>query len=451
MSLSSLLSIARSALLAQQRAMEVTGHNVANAQTPGYSRQRLLLRTDAPQITPQGMVGRGVTSEGVRRSRDQFYDASYRRESGLFSQSSTLYDGLKQIEDAMGEPSDTGLSATMDKLFHSFADLANDPASPANRDLVWQSGNRLSQQLNQLDQRLSAASSDALVRVQGEAVAANDLLRQIAKLNQQILSAGGDAAPDLQDARDNAIDQLSQKLSIHVVSNADGTLSVFGEASTLVDGITATQLTVTGLGSTVTIQDDAGTVIGAPGSAMGALMEITNVRVPAVRAQLDQLANALVTQVNTLHRTGYTSGGTTNNDFFDPTGVTASSIRLTAALRTSSAAVAASGSAGAGDGTIAQKIADLASSPIGTLAGRTFRDFYSGVANDVGQAVQSSGADLDAQQTLVDAADQRRAAVSGVSVDEEMVNLVAQQQAYGAAAKLITTADEMVRVLLETI
>lgn len=450
MSLLSLLSIARSALLTQKRAMEVTAHNVANAQTPGYSRQRLSLRTEDSLYTPQGSIGRGVTADGVRRSRDLFYDATFRRESGLFSQSSTLFDGLKQIEGAMSEPSELGLSATLDKMFHAFADLANDPASPANRDLAWQAANRLTQQMNQLDRRINDVAGDARLRLQGQAGEANELLRRIADLNRRILGGGGNAATDLQDARDSAIDRLSELMSVKVLGHDDGTVTLLGEGTTLVDRINATQLSVSGSGSNVSIQDAAGGTIAAPGGSMGALIEITNVRVPAIRAQLDQLAAALVAQVNAVHRTGYTAAGATNTDFFDPAGVTAGTIRLAAPVLASSAAIAAGATNRAGDGAIAQLLAELAETAIGSLSGRTFREHYAGVATGVGLSVQGLGADADVQLALVDQADQRRTAVSGVSVDEEMVNLLAQQQAYGAAAKLISAADEMFRVLLES-
>ncbi|HUK64035.1 MAG TPA: flagellar hook-associated protein FlgK, partial [Dongiaceae bacterium] len=316
---------------------------------------------------------------------------------------------------------------------------------------VWQTGDRLAQQLNQLDTRVSNASSDAVTRLQGDATEVNGLLNRIADLNKQILASGGNSATDLQDARDTAIDQLSAKLSVKVISHDDGTVTVLGEGSTLVDRFSATQLTVTNSGSGVTVQDSSGVTLTVPGGSMGGLLEFTNVRVPAMRGQLNQLAAAIVSQVNTIHRTGYTPTGTTNTDFFDPAGVTAGTIRLAAPVQASSAAIAAGGTNHAGDGTVAQQLADLASSAIPALSGRTFRDYYSGVATDLGTAVQSTGADADVQQTLVDQADQRRSAVSGVSVDEEMVNLIAQQQAYGAAAKLVTTADQMIQTLLNSI
>ena len=451
MSLSSLLSIARTALLTHKRAMEVTAHNVANAQTPGYSRQRLQLHTLEPVRTPEGLIGRGVTAETVSRSRDQFYDAAFRRENGSFSRASTLRDGLSQVEDAIGEPSDVGLSASLDRMFHAFSDLANDPSSPAGRDQVVRAGDRLAKQLNQLDLRLATASSDAYSRLQGQTQQANELLKRIADLNRNILASGGDAAVDLQDSRDNAIDALSELMTVNVFRHDDGTVSVVGDGASLVDRVNATTLSLTGSGSAIALVDAGGATLGSVGGSMGGALEFIDRSVPGIKAQLDQLASSLVAQVNAVHRRGYTAAGATNTDFFDPSRITAGAIKLTDAILNSSAAVAAGGTNLTGDGTVALQLSQLGSTTVAALGGRTFRDYFSGLAAGVGQSVQGASADADVQQSLVDQADQRRTAVSGVSVDEEMVNLMSQQQAYGAAAKIITIAEEMMKVLLDTI
>ena len=191
MSLASLLSIARSALLAQQRAMSVTAHNVANANTQGYSRQRLDLVAAAPEITPTGLVGRGVTEAGIRRVRDDFFDARYRSESGLLGDSTAMGNFLGQVESAIQEPSDNGLAASLDGLFSSFSDLANNPTNSTSRALVQQAGRRFVQQLHQLDATVHQVADDALTKMRDQVTQANDLARRIGELNQQILSTGG--------------------------------------------------------------------------------------------------------------------------------------------------------------------------------------------------------------------------------------------------------------------
>lgn len=451
MSLSSLLSIARSALLTHKRAMEITANNVANAQTPGYSRQRLELKQQGAVWTADGLLGRGVTSGAVTRARDQFYDASFRRENGLFSQSSTLRDGLRQIEDAIGEPSSVGLSAAMDRLFHSFSDLSNDPASPAARDLVVRAGDQFATQMNQLDTRVLTAGSDAQARLDAEVKQANELLRQIANLNRDILAAGGSGAVDLQDQRDVAIDALSQMMTVRVVKHDDGTVTVMGEDANLVDRVIPTQLSMTGASPALGIVDSGGVSLARIGGSMGGALEIINKVVPDLRTQLDALAENIVTEMNAIHRNGFTATGATYTDFFDASQLTAGSMQLASPIRLSSNNVAAGGTARPGDGSIALQLAQLGSAGIGGLGGRTFRDYYSGVAAGVGLAVDGASRDADVQQALMDQADQQRNAVSGVSVDEEMVNLISQQQAFGAAAKIVTIADDMMKTILQTI
>ena len=163
------------------------------------------------------------------------------------------------------------------------------------------------------------------------------------------------------------------------------------------------------------------------GGSLAALGERTQVRRPAVRAKLDQLAQALVTEVNSRHRAGYTLGGSTNVDFFDPAGVTAGSIQLSAALQTSSDNIAAASVNAPGDAGVALQLAALGSVGIASLGGSTMREHYVTLAAQVGLDVKNAEGDMDAQATLVDRADESRQAVSGVNVEEEMVALIGQQ------------------------
>jgi flagellar hook-associated protein 1 FlgK len=162
-------------------------------------------------------------------------------------------------------------------------------------------------------------------------------------------------------------------------------------------------------------------------------------------------AGALVTEVNAIHRTGYTPGGATNTDFFDPAGTTAGTLALTAPIAASATNIAAGATNAPGDGSIALQIAGLAGTGVLSLAGKSLREFYVEIAAGVGLEVRNAMEDADTQQELVDYADLRRSSVSGVSVEEEMVALIAQQQAYSAAARLVRVADEMMQDLMNTI
>jgi flagellar hook-associated protein 1 FlgK len=454
MSLSSLLSIARSALLAQQRAMSVTAHNVANANTLGYSRQRLDLTAAQPESTPMGLVGRGVTEAGIRRVRDTFFDARYRSESGLLGDSSAMKDFLGQVESAVQEPSDNGLAASLDGLFNSFSDLANNPTNSTSRALVQQAGRRFVQQLHQLDATVHQVGDDALTKMRDQVAQANDLARRIGELNQQILSTGGPNgnAPDLQDQRDLLVDQLSGLIGVHVLKREDGTIGVAAGDTILVDGANVQSLAVQALaGGGFGLTTAGGGTVDPKSGSLRALSELTTTTLPGIEQQLDSLARALVTTVNAIHRTGYTLTGTTGTDFFDPAGVTAQSIALAPAIAASGDAIAAGGTVAPGDNSIAQQLAGLATTGIAALGGKSLRDYYIDLSGSVGAGVSAASQNADAYQTMVDQADTNRTSVSGVSVDEEMVALISQQQAYSAAARIVKVADTKMQSVLDMI
>ncbi len=246
MSLASLLSIARSALTTHQRAIDVTGHNIANASTPGYTRQRLAIVAETPFRTPLGTVGRGVTDQGVFAERNVFLDATVRREQGNLGRSDTLRDMLGQVEAVFGEPSESGLGATIDAFFSAFSDLANDPSSLAARSVVRQAGSSLIQQVGLIAGRLTDLATDTTTRTEGTVSQVNALALQIADLNRAIVVEGGPnrTAPDLEDQRGQLLDELSTMVQVRVIDRTDGTVGVIAGDTLLVDGKFAQQLEV---------------------------------------------------------------------------------------------------------------------------------------------------------------------------------------------------------------
>ena len=451
MSLVSLLGIARSALMTQSRAMNVTAHNVANAQTPGYSRQRLDVLAATPMWTALGTVGRGVTDAGINRARADFHDAATRRESGLLGHASTLHDLLGQVEGAFGEPSETGLGAALDALFGAFADLANDPSSPVGREMVRLAADRVVRQLRGLDDAVAQAATDALAQARGALADVNTLTAQIADLNVQIRAAGG-RAPDLEDQRGVLLDRLAELVAVRVVPHDDGTVTVLAGGRLVVDAGVSRELELQSAGGSIAVGAVGGGAPIDPGTGtLGGLLELLNQHLPDLRAELDTLAASLVTEVNALHRAGVTPAGATGTDFFDPAGVTAGTIALTAAVAADGGAIAAGATAAAGDGAIALQLAGLGSTGLASLGGGTLREQYVTLASSLGLAVRTADQQVTTHQALLDQAQARRESVRGVSVDEEMVDLIAQQQAYAAAAHLVQVADEMVQTLLEIV
>jgi flagellar hook-associated protein 1 FlgK len=454
MSLTSLLSIARSALAIQQRSVDVASHNIANASTEGYRRQRLEISTAEPLRTPLGTLGRGVTSDGITRARDQFLDSSFRQESGLQGRFDTMKQLLGTVEGIVDDTDGRGLGGGLDELLNAFSDLANDPSNAAARTLVRESAQALVERFHGAAARLNGVSQDVLARMQDATTEANNFGTQIADLNRQIVaSAKGVGAPDLEDRRDQLIDQLSQLVDVQVVQHANHSVGIVAGGALLVDGVQHATLEVRSLatgGYGVGVAGTSATVAVASGR-LKALRDLSATTIPALKRQLDGFASAVVSEVNAVHRTGTTVGGVSNTDFFDASGLTADNIALAAPIRQSVAAIAAGTTGSPGDGSIALKLAALRSTGVASGQGQTLGEVFRGVVTTVATLTRVAEQGSASQDTLVASVVAQRSSVSDVSVDEEMISLIRGQQAYAAASKIVTAADEMMQSILDMV
>ncbi len=454
MSINSILSIARSALTMYQRSVDVASHNIANASTEGYRRQRLELTELDPLRTPQGTIGRGVTSDGIQRARDTFLDASYRQESGLQGRFDTTHQLLSGVESIFDESNGGGLGAGLDALLGAFSDLANDPSSTTARSLVVQSAQSLTQQFQSAADRLATINSDVLQRMQSAVSDVNNYGAQIADLNRQIVAAAkGVSAPDLEDKRDLLIDRLSQLVDVQVIEHADHGAAVVAGGALLVDGAQHGNLEVRslagggyGLGSA-----DSQSLIRLSSGSLKGLSDLSASTLPGIQRQLDQFASAVVQEVNAVHRAGTTTGGATGVDFFDPAGLTASSISVAPPIRQSVANIATGTTGSPGDGSIALRLAQLRSTPAQSAGGQTLGEFYGGVVTSVAVLTRAAEQGSSSQEALVANVQAQRSSATEVSIDEEMVSLIKGQQAFAAASKIVNAADEMMQSILDMV
>lgn len=455
MALSNLMSIARTALLTHQRSLDVTGHNIANANTPGFTRQQLLIQAEEPLRSPLGAIGRGIRAVGITSARDAFLDAAFRRERGAFAQSDTLRSMLQRVEDVFQEPGENGLGATLDALFAAFSDLADRPASGAARVGVRQAASQLALQLNNADARLQAEEAAIGGEFRSTVARVNQIAQQVAVLNRQIVAAGSPprSAPDLVDAREGLIDELSGLIGVRTLPRPDGSVGVVAGDVLLVDGGFAQALeaqVLPGGGMAATVQ--GGTRIISPVSgALRALGELSTDGVRSVRVELDRLASQLVTSINALHASGTNPAGDTGVPFFDPAGLTAGSIRLSAQVTGSVDQIAAGTTGASGDNAVALGLAALRDIASAGLNGQTPGAFFVSLVNTVGLIVRDADQGARTAEVVLANVTAQRASASGVSTDEEMVNLIAQQQAFSAAARLVTVADEVMQDVLRMV
>ncbi len=486
MSLGNLLSIASGALKAHQRAIGTIGHNVANAQTPGYSRQQVGLTAATPQTLGYMLqMGRGVDVSGINRVRDAFYDTSWRQEAGTGARFDALRQSLEQVSGVLGEPSDVGITAALDALIDSFQTLASNPADPTARAVVMANATVLTDRFRSIDTRLEGITQNVVAGLRQATTEANGMLAEVDALNTQIRQMGGNA-PDLLDRRDVFLDRLSQTFDIRVVGRDAGTVDVLlGGIQLVSSGGGAQPLSIGGTGPyQLQLGDPPAAIVPKSGSLKGLLDAADTIgvrgtsltRATGLRGQLDDLALGIVSAVNQIHSdydpalkplqptlTPAPAPLRAIGPFFNPAGVTAASISLDPGIQADPTQIASGWSTGPGDNSIALRLGELRylAVPIPGATGATANspavaagpvaalgDYYTGVVAALGVVTQDAGNRAAAQGVLVGNITAQRQAVSGVNIDEEMVALIQHQQAYAAAARLVQAADEMLRELI---
>ena len=474
-----LFSIARSALITQQRVLDTVSQNIANAETPGYSRQEDIVTATNPIQMPWGMMGTGVSATSIVRKRDLLLDDQFRNASGDAGKSDLRRDALTNVQNIFGEPSDSGMSNALDQFWNSWSDLASNPGGNSERAVVQQRGDQIAHLFNNFSSGLSDQRNANLNKLSTTVDEINGLANNVAKLNGQIKASevSGSQAADLRDQRDTLIDQLASKTGGRVIVQNDGTSSVIVGNSTLVDGVTARQLKLSLIPITpppatpspdipVRISlGDSPDALKPLGGQLASMVDVLNNDIPQLRGRLDALASQFVSTVNTAHSQGFvftnnTIPGTAAGNFFDAgtlaAPVTAVSIKLDAGVANDINKIAASKDPNAPlDNQMATQLAGLRTnnttvsytSTTGLETG-SFLGFFRSTVTRLGLAVSNATDDATVADTLVKQADNRRLSVSGVNTDEELIKMVRVQQAYVAATKLIKTADEMMQTIL---
>jgi flagellar hook-associated protein 1 FlgK len=545
------LELARRALESQQAAIDITGHNIANTNTAGYSRQITNLQQTIPLTVPSMghnlSVGTGVTVGSIERARDIFVDRQYRWENSKQQYWAARQDTLVKIEGLLNEPSDNSLHTDMDKFWNAWSDLSKNPENMGARSVVLERAASLADTLHHIDQQITEMqkSLDTSVRVQVNQI--NMFAKQIQDLNMQIKRAevSGDNPNDLKDKRDAIVDELSQLVNVRVVENRDPEFKdrvvniykvYIGDDNTpnqiLVDDTVPYQLETDPASAGTSGLDFAQVkwAEGHPlagdtlqlGEGLGKLSANLQMRgsnydydinddgildegkdkayLSNLRKKYDDLAAGLAIAVNAIHESGKATGITyldpsgppptpptltytadptsydpADYDPYDPavaklippfftaddgtisTKITAANIKVNTVL-TKNSWMIATGKSFPGDGEIAMDIstlssgwaalADAVTTTPPPLQATSFGDFYGAAIAEMGVDVQQADRMKEGQDVLVNHMFAQRENVSGVSLDEEMANLVRFQKSYSAAARIVTMMDDMLDTLV---
>ncbi len=460
MGLSIGLDTAISGLRAMQLAIDTAAHNVANADTQGYSRQEVVFRAIPPvqdrnsaPNAPLRMLGMGVDSGRIRRLRDTLLDVQYRDAHRIHEQYHAEATALGQAEVILNEPSDQGLQQLMAGFFNTFRDLTSRPESIAARAAAVEQGATLAASFNRAGQMLVSQRSDLDASIEVKVTEINKLAGELAELNKQIrmASVSGVSANDLMDRRDVVLDELAGLAGVTVQNGADDTVDVYLGARALVSGTTVDALAAVpdplnaNLRQVVWASDSAAS--GITSGEIAGILKSRDVHVTGLLNALDELAQAIIAGVNAHHQNGTGLDGTTGLDFFTGTG--ALDVAVNQTLRDEPGKLGIADAIDEpGNANTARLIAGVQNELLLGGGTTTVEDFYRATVATLGVNSQQAMLQRDNQDLLARHIDTARQSVMGVSLDEEMTNLMKGQHAYQAVAKVISTVDEILDTLI---
>ena len=448
-----ILQLGKRTLQANQYAQNVVGNNIANVNTPGYTRQRVRLTPGTSVDSPYGKIGSGVNIEGIERMRDNFTDQIFRNSSSNLNRWETTDLILQRTDAAFTEEDGSGIGSMIDRFFNSWYDLSNDPESKQARVAVREAGLSLSSTMNRMAHYVRDQRVDANAQVESVVGRINGLISKIADLNAKIPGVKDFSitrSSELMDQRDRLIDDLSQLVDVRVSDSGKIGLNVYIGSINVVSGGNALEIEMNSDDSNGVPVTEL-TVLGSfplkvTNGELAGLIELRDEILPAYSNDLDRLAQGIVEQVNTYHSAGYAADGSTGINFFDNQFITGESMRLSSDIINNVDNIAPAAQDAAGDNTQALLIAGLKDTP--TMDGSSIRDFYGQIINQVGEDGYLARVNVQNYEIMQSQASLQRDAMIGISLDEEMVEMIKYEQAYQAAARVINTADTMIETLL---
>ncbi len=456
-----LLKLGTRSLQVQGTGVEVAGQNLANVNNPAYARQRIAIQSSPSIDRPHGPQGTGAEIVGIEQIRNALVDRQINSEISVGSSLEAHRGVLKYAQASLGEfldlngdtGSKSGLSVDLGGLFEAFRSISNSPGSLTERQILISKAEDLANHFNQINARLSSLNSSLNKSLELDVDGANSLLGGIAALNNQISNlekSTGGSANELRDLRQEKLEELSRLVKYEVADSPSNGLTISVNGSSLVGGnrLLDTLQTYDGGGEQFLVRTaTGGTPLKLTGGHMHGTIDARDGVLKSVRDQINTLASTLVSEINEVHGSGFAPKGGTGLTFFE--GTDAATIRVNAGLVGDPSRLQLSGINGnTGDNQIALSLAQLGDKQISNLGDLSIRQSYSGVVAQIDQALASVIGKAADQHVVEKMLFQQRDAVSGVSIDEEMSDLMRYQKAFQASAKLISTVEEMIDTVI---
>jgi len=450
--LSQIFNISTKGLDVYRRALDVTAHNISNSGNKDYTKQVANIETAIPEFRDGFIWGAGSTISNVTRVRNQFIDNRLRQNyqnNSFYNNQSIL---LGRTEQAFTEPSNFGLSNIISSFFNSFNKLAVSPDSSALRENVVSSAQSLVSRIKDIHQNIEAQKDNIYNDYKSKVNGLNNSLKEIKELNIKIsqqLSAGLQPN-DLMDKRDVIIDQISKLADLQIYNNKNGSVNISIGGVLAVDSNISVDFKIKLDNGKLNLTTDGTNNINLLKSGeLGALSNIYSNKIPNYLSSLDAITNTLFTSVNNVHSSGYTLENVpqTGIDFFSSIQNGELEINKKIIDNPNKIAISADGSPGNGD--LAVQMSLLNDKKL--IDGNTLIGQYSNLISTIGG--DKSNADNMASSTnlVIRQLEDQKTSYSGVSVDEEMSNVIKFQRSYDASAKLISVADKMLQTLINMV
>ena len=441
-----------SSLAASQDEVNVSSNNLANANTPGYARERVVLEEQPSFSTGTlGDLGSGVAVESVQSIRDPLLDASVQQETQQQSASQEIVTAMQPVQ-TLFVSGNGGVSDEMSSFFNDLQELSTSPSDPTLRATVLSDASNLASAFQTTATQLTGTQQSLDLGVTQSVSQINQLTTQLAQVNGQLITAQGSGqnANNLQDQQQNLLSQLSSLIGFSVtqssegqtISTANGTPLVVGSQSfalsTATNSSTGFQDVISAQGQDITSQISTG--------QLGGLIQARDVQVAGVLSSLNTLASSFASAINTVNENGYDLTGTQGTAMFSVTPGNGAAASMSVAMTSASQIAASSSATASGDNSNLLAMINVGTQPL--VNSQTPTQLLSGIVYQVGNDVSQAQSDSDAGSLMLTQLQDEQGSVEGVSTDEEASNLLTYQQAYQAAARVVTVVDDLTLVAL---
>ncbi len=445
-----LFELGRQGMMASQSGIQVAGSNITNVNTVGYSRQRLDVVPQLPQVLAGFNLGGAISGDNLRQIRDEFTDKQFRSQNSLKFQYQTEEAILSQMEGVMPPDNEAGLRAMLGEFWDAWDRLANDPENSVARDDIFNKADTMATTYRRIHREIINQQRGVEDEIEAAIAKINSLAQQMAALS----AADQGDNMDVIDHRNRLIDQFSEQVNIQYTYEGKNTAVTIGGVN-IVGGVDTFDfwlqrtLDDQGVGQiTLYMGTDNPIEVEVTSGILGGLLRVYNGDIRDTLEQMDTQVLAIVDQVNALHQTGYNLDGVTGMNFFTTGILGAANFKIDTVIAGDHELIASSDTLGeSGNAGIALAISALRDAKI--VGSQTIEEHYRSMLANLGGRIQESRFLKNSQTKVVNHLEMKRESVSGVSIEEEITLMMQLEQSFTAASRLVAMADELTRTLLQ--